>query len=81
MLIFGLMDQDQYLSAFGEVLLYIIAGILFILATLFVSRLIRPDRPNPEKLSTYESGEETCQFCLESIQCSILCGSVDFPVV
>ncbi len=59
MLIFDLMDQDLYLSAFGEILLYIIAGILFILVTLFVSRLIRPNRPNPEKLSTYESGEET----------------------
>jgi len=59
MLIFGLMDQDLYLSSFGEILLYIIAGILFILVTLFVSRLIRPNRPNPEKLSTYESGEET----------------------
>lgn len=52
------MDQQHYLSAFGEVLLFITAGIVFILATLFVSRLIRPDRPNPEKLSTYESGEE-----------------------
>jgi NADH-quinone oxidoreductase subunit A len=52
------MDQEQYLSAFGEVLLFIISGIVFILVTLFVSKLIRPDRPNPEKLSTYESGEE-----------------------
>jgi len=52
------MNQDQYLSAFGEVLLFIIAGIVFILVTLFVSKLIRPNRPNPEKLSTYESGEE-----------------------
>ncbi|MBA4055065.1 MAG: NADH-quinone oxidoreductase subunit A, partial [Marivirga sp.] len=45
-------------SAFGEVLLFIIAGIVFILVTLLVSKLVRPDRPNPEKLSTYESGEE-----------------------
>ena len=52
------MDQRTYFSAFGEVLLFIIVGILFILITLLVSRLIRPDRPNPEKLSTYESGEE-----------------------
>lgn len=58
MLIFDRMDQDQYLSEFGEVLLYIISGILFILVTLFVSRLIRPNRPNAEKLSTYESGED-----------------------
>jgi NADH-quinone oxidoreductase subunit A len=50
--------SQQYLSAFGEVLLYIVAGTLFILITLFVSRLIRPHRPNPEKLTTYESGEE-----------------------
>ena len=52
------MDQHTYLSAFGEVLLFIIAGVLFILVTLVVSKLIRPDRPNAEKLSTYESGEE-----------------------
>ena len=52
------MDQQTYLSAFGEVLLFILAGIIFILVTLFVSKTIRPHRPNPEKLSTYESGEE-----------------------
>ncbi|HYF70386.1 MAG TPA: NADH-quinone oxidoreductase subunit A [Ohtaekwangia sp.] len=50
--------EQGYLSSFGEVLLYIVAGIVFILVTLLVSRLIRPHRPNPEKLSTYESGEE-----------------------
>ena len=52
------MDKQHYLSAFGEVLLFIISGIVFILVTLLVSKLVRPDRPNPEKLSTYESGEE-----------------------
>lgn len=52
------MDQHQYISAFGEVLLFIVAGVVFILGTLFVSKLVRPNRPNPEKLSTYESGEE-----------------------
>ena len=50
--------NQQYLSSFGEVLLYIVAGIVFILVTFLVSRLVRPDRPNAEKLSTYESGEE-----------------------
>lgn len=53
------MDQQHYISAFGEVLLFIIAGVIFILLTMFLSRLIRPNRPNPEKLATYESGEET----------------------
>ncbi len=51
------MDQNN-LSAFGEVLLFVIGGALFIVITLFVSRFVRPNRPNPEKLSTYESGEE-----------------------
>jgi len=53
------MKQEAYLSAFGEVLLYILAGVIFILVTLLVAKMIRPHRPNPEKLSTYESGEET----------------------
>jgi NADH-quinone oxidoreductase subunit A len=52
-------EQGQvYISASGEILLYIIGGTLFILITLLLSRMIRPNRPNPEKLATYESGEE-----------------------
>lgn len=50
--------SETYLSSFGEVLLYIIGGILFILIAFFTSRLLRPNRPNSQKLSTYESGEE-----------------------
>ena len=52
------MREENSLSAFGEILLFIIAGIIFIVVTLFVSKLIRPHRPNAEKLTTYESGEE-----------------------
>jgi NADH-quinone oxidoreductase subunit A len=52
------MDDQVYISEFGKVLLFIIAGFLFVAFTLFVSKLIRPNRPNPEKLATYESGEE-----------------------
>lgn len=51
------MDQ-QYISGFGEILLFIIGGTIFVLTALVVSRFIRPNRPNPEKLATYESGEE-----------------------
>jgi NADH-quinone oxidoreductase subunit A len=50
--------RQQNISEFGEVLLFIIGGILFLVITFLVSRLIRPDRPSLEKLSTYESGEE-----------------------
>jgi NADH-quinone oxidoreductase subunit A len=50
--------NETYLSEFGEVLLFIVGALLFVLITLFISRLIRPNRPNAEKLATYESGEE-----------------------
>lgn len=50
--------DQQYISEFGEVLLYITGGLLFLAISFFVSSLIRPSRPAPEKLATYESGEE-----------------------
>lgn len=50
--------QEQYLSDFAEILLYIIVGVLFVFGGLITSWIIRPNRPNPEKLATYESGEE-----------------------
>lgn len=50
--------QQSYFSAWGQVLLFLIGGLLFVLVALLTSRLIRPSRPNPEKLTTYESGEE-----------------------
>jgi len=50
--------QQTYLSAFSEVLLFLVVGIVFIVVMFLASRIIRPNRPNPEKLSSYESGEE-----------------------
>ncbi|GAA4448939.1 NADH-quinone oxidoreductase subunit A [Nibrella saemangeumensis] len=46
------------LSDFGIILLFIIAALAFFVLIMFISRLLRPNRPNVEKLSTYESGEE-----------------------
>ncbi len=46
------------ISGFGTVLLFIVGGLVFILVTLGVGRLLRPHRPNREKLTTYESGED-----------------------
>lgn len=46
------------LSDFGVLLLFILGAFAFIGLVLFVARLLRPDRPNREKNSTYESGEE-----------------------
>lgn len=52
------MDDSHDLSGFGGALIFIVVGALFVTAALLVSRLLRPHRPNDEKLSTYESGEE-----------------------
>lgn len=46
------------LSEFGYILLFIITAIVFTAVILFVAKLLRPNRPNVEKLTTYESGEE-----------------------
>lgn len=46
--------MNEYL----EVVIYIFGGLAFIIGGLFTSWLVRPKRPNPQKLATYESGEE-----------------------
>ena len=46
------------LSDFGIIFLFIVAAFVFIGGVLFVASLLRPSRPNADKLSTYESGEE-----------------------
>ena len=45
------------IEQFGYVAAFILAGILFMAIVLTLARFIRPNRPNEEKLSTYESGE------------------------
>lgn len=45
------------LEEFGSILLFLVLGILFVALTLFIAKLLRPDRPNPAKLLTYECGE------------------------
>lgn len=46
------------LSEFGIMLLFILTAFAFIGGILLFGKLLRPDRPNEEKLTTYESGEE-----------------------
>jgi NADH-quinone oxidoreductase subunit A len=46
------------LSPWGEVLLFLVGGLAFVSAALLVGRMLRPSRPNAEKLTPYESGEE-----------------------
>ncbi|HAC25264.1 MAG TPA: NADH-quinone oxidoreductase subunit A, partial [Cytophagales bacterium] len=52
------MTESNYGQAWGEVLMFLLGGLLFVGAALFVSRLIRPNRPGEQKLSSYESGEQ-----------------------
>jgi NADH-quinone oxidoreductase subunit A len=44
-------------SNFGIVLIFIVGGVLFLNIGLIVAKLLRPHKPNEEKLSSYESGE------------------------
>lgn len=46
------------LSGFGTVLLFIVGGFVFVLLSVGFSMLVRPHRPNQEKLTTYECGED-----------------------
>ena len=50
---------SQYtISEFGQILLFLIAGILFLSISFLIAKLVRPNRPNEQKLETYESGEQ-----------------------
>jgi len=49
---------ETYTSDFGTILLFLVGGAIFVVIGLLTAKLIRPNRPNTEKLTTYESGEE-----------------------
>jgi NADH-quinone oxidoreductase subunit A len=51
------MENTLY-SDFGIILLFIIGAVLFVLMILAIGKLLRPDRPNSQKLSSYECGED-----------------------
>ena len=46
------------LTEFGKVFLFILIGVAFVAVALVTSWLLRPRRPYPEKVATYECGEE-----------------------
>ena len=50
---------EPNLTEFGTVLIFILGAITFVSMGLIVASIIRPKKPNYEKLTTYESGEET----------------------
>ena len=46
------------LTEFGKVLIFFIIGAVFVAAGLLTAWILRPHRPYPQKLATYECGEE-----------------------
>lgn len=46
------------LTEFGRVLIFLIVGVVFVAGGLIAAWLLRPNRPYPSKLTTYECGED-----------------------
>ncbi|KQS31552.1 NADH-quinone oxidoreductase subunit A [Dyadobacter sp. Leaf189] len=46
------------ISDFGYILLFIIAALVLLGVMLTIAKFLRPHKPNEEKLTTYESGED-----------------------
>jgi NADH-quinone oxidoreductase subunit A len=51
--------MNPQISEFGYAFLFILGGIIFVTVGLLTASLLRPHKPNPEKLTIYECGEET----------------------
>lgn len=46
------------LTEFGKILIFLLLGMVFVAGGLITSWILRPHRPYPEKLASYECGEE-----------------------
>ncbi|TZF84001.1 NADH-quinone oxidoreductase subunit A [Pedobacter sp. BS3] len=51
------MNEVSQITEFGKVFIMMLMGILIVTLTFFASRFIAPRKPNPEKLTSYECGE------------------------
>ena len=45
------------LNSFAPVGIFMVLGLVFVIATVWIARFIRPQRPSEEKLRNYECGE------------------------
>jgi len=52
------MDDPAQLTEFGKILLIGVSGVVLVLLTLMLGKLLSPKKPTAEKLTTYECGEE-----------------------
>jgi NADH-quinone oxidoreductase subunit A len=52
------MVEVSQISEFGKILIFLITGIIAVGLMFFANRLIAPRNPTPEKLTSYECGED-----------------------
>jgi NADH-quinone oxidoreductase subunit A len=52
------MAEVSQISEFGKILIFLIVGIILVAVMFFVNRVLAPNNPTPEKLTSYECGEE-----------------------
>jgi NADH-quinone oxidoreductase subunit A len=52
------MAEVSQISEFGKILIFLITGIILVCGMFLLNRVIAPNNPNPEKLTSYECGEE-----------------------
>lgn len=52
------MDDPGQLSEYGKILIIILVGIFLVAMTIMAGRILSVNKPNPQKLSTYECGED-----------------------
>src|SRR6201990_812164 len=55
---FAVMDSVSQISEFGKILIFLVTGIIMVCFAFFINRMLAPRNPNPEKLTSYECGEE-----------------------
>ncbi len=52
-------NKNEMYRDFGTIFLFILIGIVLVYVPLLIQRLIAPSNSTPDKLSTYECGEES----------------------
>jgi NADH-quinone oxidoreductase subunit A len=52
------MNEVSQISEFGKIFIFLITGFVLVGLTMFLNKLLSPNKPNPEKLTSYECGEE-----------------------
>ncbi|WP_083619378.1 NADH-quinone oxidoreductase subunit A [Mucilaginibacter sp. OK098] len=53
------MAEVSQISEFGKILIFLITGIIMVCVAFLINKLLAPSNPTPEKLTSYECGEET----------------------